>query len=191
MTPGPTTTRPKTCCASACSLLRCSPCSAYTGYQAYNHYVCGNSLVIHNPVPELSTAENFLHILRPDSRYTALEAERAGPRPCAACRARRRQQLQLYHAGGYLVGHRHLFHHCGGPGQPERPQARRRQREGGAHVRRYEAAPHRLEGRRGRFQLPAQAAEQAGVRTKRASSTAWATRCIPSATRAPISSAPL
>ena len=55
-------------------LIALFPMLSVYGYQAYNHYVCGNSLVIHNPVPELSTAENFLHILRPDSRYTALEA---------------------------------------------------------------------------------------------------------------------
>ena len=55
-------------------LIALFPMLSVYGYQAYNHYVCGNSLVIHNPVPELSTAENFLHILRPNSRYTALEA---------------------------------------------------------------------------------------------------------------------
>ncbi|PWM39208.1 MAG: citrate synthase, partial [Clostridiales bacterium] len=34
----------------------------------------GQSLYIHSPLPELSTAENILRILRPDSGYTALEA---------------------------------------------------------------------------------------------------------------------
>ena len=42
--------------------------------QAYSHYHDGNSLFIHNPLPELSTAENILRILRPDSKYTELEA---------------------------------------------------------------------------------------------------------------------
>ena len=32
------------------------------------------SLIIHSPLPELSTAENILHMLRPDSRFTRLEA---------------------------------------------------------------------------------------------------------------------
>ena len=45
------------------------------GYQAYSHYHDGNSLFIHQPIPELSTAENILHILRPDSSYTPLEAK--------------------------------------------------------------------------------------------------------------------
>lgn len=44
-------------------------------YQTYLHYYEGNSLIIRNPKPELSTAENILHILRPDGRYTELEAE--------------------------------------------------------------------------------------------------------------------
>ncbi len=50
------------------------PVLAVYGYQAYNHYICGNSLVIHTPRPELSTAENILHMLRPDSKYTEMEA---------------------------------------------------------------------------------------------------------------------
>lgn len=45
------------------------------GYQAYSHYHDGNSLFIHSPKPELSTAENILHMLRADSKYTPLEAK--------------------------------------------------------------------------------------------------------------------
>ncbi len=41
---------------------------------AYSHYHDGNSLYIHQPQPHLSAAENILHILRPDSQYTQLEA---------------------------------------------------------------------------------------------------------------------
>lgn len=50
------------------------PVLAVYGYQAYNHYIEGNSLVIHTPRPELSTAENILHMLRADSKYTETEA---------------------------------------------------------------------------------------------------------------------
>ena len=50
------------------------PLLAVYGYQAYNHYERGESLFIHLPDPELSTAENILHLLRPDSKYTKLEA---------------------------------------------------------------------------------------------------------------------
>ena len=51
------------------------PLLAVYGYQAYNHYHNGDSLYVHAPRPELSTAENILHILRPDSSYTPLEAK--------------------------------------------------------------------------------------------------------------------
>jgi citrate synthase len=45
------------------------------GYQTYRHYFSGDSLFIHTPRPELSTAENILHMLRPNSKYTELEAK--------------------------------------------------------------------------------------------------------------------
>lgn len=48
--------------------------SAY-GYRAHRHYHEGDSLFIHQSQPNLSLAENFLHILRPDSKYTPLEAQ--------------------------------------------------------------------------------------------------------------------
>ena len=47
---------------------------AVYGYHAYNHYINDKSMYIHNPLPELSTAENFLRMLRPDKKYTELEA---------------------------------------------------------------------------------------------------------------------
>lgn len=55
-------------------LISMFPMLAVYGYHAYNHYEKGESLVIHQPNPELSIAENLLHILRPDQQYTALEA---------------------------------------------------------------------------------------------------------------------
>ena len=50
------------------------PMLAIYGYHAYNHFLCGESLYIHNPDPELSTAENMLRMLRPDKKYTETEA---------------------------------------------------------------------------------------------------------------------
>lgn len=44
------------------------------GYQAYRHYHDGQSLFIHSPQPDLSTAENILYLLRADRKYTELEA---------------------------------------------------------------------------------------------------------------------
>ena len=55
-------------------LLALFPQLSVYGYQAYKHYHDGASLFIHAPRPELSTAENILHLLRADSQYTDLEA---------------------------------------------------------------------------------------------------------------------
>lgn len=51
------------------------PLLAVYAYHAYNHYDNGDSMYIHRPDPSLSTAENFLKMLRPDQKYTALEAK--------------------------------------------------------------------------------------------------------------------
>ena len=56
-------------------LIALFPEFAIYGYQAYSHYHDGNSLFIHRPNPELSTAENILSLLRADSKYTPLEAK--------------------------------------------------------------------------------------------------------------------
>ncbi|MBN1757013.1 MAG: citrate/2-methylcitrate synthase [Chitinispirillaceae bacterium] len=45
------------------------------GYQAKSHYYNNKSLFIHKPLPGLSTAENFLRMIRADAKYTALEAD--------------------------------------------------------------------------------------------------------------------
>jgi len=56
------------------TMIACFPLMAVYGYQAYSHYHGNNSLIIHSPSPSLGTAENILHMLRPDSKYTRLEA---------------------------------------------------------------------------------------------------------------------
>jgi len=56
-------------------LISIFPMIAVYGYQSSMHYNKGESLFIHSPKKELSTAENILHMLRPDSKYTELEAK--------------------------------------------------------------------------------------------------------------------
>ena len=51
------------------------PLISVYAYQAYRHYHLDKSLVIRNPKPQLSTAENILRLLRPDGQYTELEAK--------------------------------------------------------------------------------------------------------------------
>ena len=55
-------------------LISVFPMLAVYGYHAYNYYECGGSMYIHRPDPSLSTAENLLKMLRPDQKYTDLEA---------------------------------------------------------------------------------------------------------------------
>ncbi|MBQ3687782.1 MAG: citrate/2-methylcitrate synthase [Treponema sp.] len=55
-------------------ISRFSTLAAY-GYQAKRRYYDGKSMYIHNPGPELSTAENFLRLIRSDRSYTQSEAE--------------------------------------------------------------------------------------------------------------------
>ncbi len=56
-------------------LIALFPVLSVYGYQAYNHYYKNNSLILHSPQPNLSTAENILYMLRADSKYTRLEAK--------------------------------------------------------------------------------------------------------------------
>lgn len=45
------------------------------GYQAKAHNFDGKSLYIHSPKPGIGTAENILHMIRPDNAFTMVEAE--------------------------------------------------------------------------------------------------------------------
>ena len=52
------------------------PLLSVYGYHSYDYYIKGsNSFFIHEPRPELSTAENILYMLRLDGKYTPLEAK--------------------------------------------------------------------------------------------------------------------
>jgi len=51
------------------------PLLAVYGYHAYNYSENNGSMIIHRPDPTLSTAENFLMMLRPDRQYTPTEAK--------------------------------------------------------------------------------------------------------------------
>ncbi|MDO4395251.1 MAG: citrate/2-methylcitrate synthase [Clostridia bacterium] len=51
------------------------PLLAVYGYNAYNHYEKNDSMYIHHPDKQLSTAENILMMMRPDRKYTETEAK--------------------------------------------------------------------------------------------------------------------
>lgn len=56
-------------------LLARFPLLSVYAYHSLQHYHNGQSLFIHYPKPELSTAENILYILREDGKYTPIEAQ--------------------------------------------------------------------------------------------------------------------
>ena len=56
-------------------LISTFPMLAVYGYHAYNHYENNDSMYIHRPDHNLSTAENILMMLRSDRQYTKLEAK--------------------------------------------------------------------------------------------------------------------
>lgn len=56
-------------------LIAMFPLLSVYGYQAYRYYDRNESLIIHRPKKEYSTAENILHCLRDDSSFTPLEAK--------------------------------------------------------------------------------------------------------------------
>ena len=55
-------------------LIAVMPIMAISAYHAYEYYRNNQSLTIHNPRPDYSTAENILHMLRPDKYFTPTEA---------------------------------------------------------------------------------------------------------------------
>ncbi len=57
------------------TLIGCFPAFVSYAYQAKRASFDNDSLHLHNPLPELSTAENILRMIRPTGEYTALEAK--------------------------------------------------------------------------------------------------------------------
>lgn len=51
------------------------PLMTVYAYYAYRHFELNESLLIRNPKKEYSTAENILYMLRPDKKFTELEAK--------------------------------------------------------------------------------------------------------------------
>ena len=63
------------CLEQSIDLIGSIPTIAAYAYQAKSHYHDGASLMIRNPDPKKSTAENILMLTREDGKYTKLEAE--------------------------------------------------------------------------------------------------------------------
>lgn len=55
-------------------LISVFPMLSVYGYHAYNYYRNSGSMIIKSPRPDYSLAENVLYLLRPDGKFTSLEA---------------------------------------------------------------------------------------------------------------------
>lgn len=96
-------------------LIGLFPMLAVYGYHAYNHYDNDGSMYIHRPKPNLSLAENLLQMLRPDMKFTDLEAPGAGYSATSAYGTRRRKQLHFHDEGSNFCRLRHIFGHRSRP----------------------------------------------------------------------------
>ena len=72
--PAPDNTSIENLLLQSVRLVGSFPSIVANAYAVKRHYFQGESLHIHYPEPELSTAENFLRMIRPDKSYTEEEA---------------------------------------------------------------------------------------------------------------------
>lgn len=71
----PDDTTPENVLRQCLQLIAMFPMMSVYGYQVCNHYLKGHSLFIHTPPADLTTSESILYMLRPDKKYTPLEAK--------------------------------------------------------------------------------------------------------------------
>jgi citrate synthase len=71
----PEDTSPRNVLRQSLQLIAKMPLIAVYAYHAYRHFELDGSLLIRNPKPEFSTAENILRMLRADGKFTELEAQ--------------------------------------------------------------------------------------------------------------------
>ena len=73
--PNPEDVSVRTVLRQSLQLIAKMPLITVYAYHAYQHFVLDGSLLIRNPKKEYSIAENILRMLRPDGKFTELEAE--------------------------------------------------------------------------------------------------------------------
>lgn len=154
------------CIRQCLQLTAVFPMLAVYGYHAYNHYENDDSMYIHRPTTGLSTAENFLRLLRPDMQYTELEARVLGHRAHAPHGARRRKQLHVHDPRRYLLRFGYIFRNSRGYVLAEGSASRRREPQGYADDAGYPHPRHRPAGQGRGARVPFKAAGGRGVRRK-------------------------
>lgn len=129
------------------SLIAKFPTMVAYAYQAKRHYYDGKSLYIHNPKAGLSTAETFLYMIRPDRKFTSLEAEILDLNLVIHAEHGGRQQFVFYHSGGVLHRHGYVFRHRGRHRFAEGAETRRGKPQGYGHDGGYQGPCDGLVGR--------------------------------------------
>ena len=128
-------------------LIGSFPAIVANAYAVNRHYFDGESLHIHYPSAELSAAENFLRMIRPDASYTEEEAHLLDMMMMIHAEHQQRQQLNVRLPRPVFERHGHLQRDCGRGWVTQGAPARRRERQGHADVPRREGA----RGRKGRW----------------------------------------
>ena len=123
-------------------LMSNMPVLAIYAYQAWR-FSQGESLFIHVPKPELSTAENFLRMLREDCSYTDLEARTLDV--ALILHADIQIAFLAHLLEKFLLRNRSLFCHRRVHGLVEGSPPRRRQQQGDGHDGQREGARAGLE----------------------------------------------
>ena len=98
------------------SLIARMPSIMSYAYQVKRRHFDRESMFFHPYEPDHATAEAILNALRPDRKFTHQEAKLLDLLHGAPRRARRRQQLHLYHPGAHQRGHGYVLGHRRGGG---------------------------------------------------------------------------
>ena len=108
--PDPDSTSIENLLLQSVKLIGCFPSIVANSYAVKRHYFHGDSLHIHFPVPELSTAENFLRMIRPEEAHLLdmmlmVHAEHGGGNNSTfVCRAMTSSGTDTYSAIAGAVG---------------------------------------------------------------------------------------
>lgn len=106
-------------------LISLFPILSVYGFQAYGYYHENKSLVIHTPPAGAFYSGKYFIYVKAGQQIYAAGGKASGYGAGASRRARRREQLYLYHACCNLFRNRYLLCHSGGAWFFKRAEARR------------------------------------------------------------------
>ena len=119
------------------------PLIAVYSYHSYRHFRKDETLFIRNPQKDLSLAENILLMLRPDGKYTELEAKVLDI--ALILHAEHGGGNNIHHTRSYLIRNRHLFFRCSIHRFPQGTSSWWCKPQSPEHVRGYQGKRQRLD----------------------------------------------